>query len=253
MKKGQRLTFSTGYMVLALVLALPAVAQDPQSLFGPGPKQGHAPARPPASTPAKPAAKAAAPATPARPVSTMRSAGNVARPRRPQPRPSGGMAPSASPAAVNSYCNRLWMKIQNNWDLANGRNHVVLGVDVDSAGNVFSTQVSSQPKNAEAESKVQQALSKSQPLEALPSGLPSAHLTITFDSTSDPHGESSSGGKVSLRYDPNAQTSASQASATDSSSASEPEKPAAAPASTPPAAGGAAGGDPFSGSGTPAE
>lgn len=111
---------------------------------------------------------------------------------------------TASPAAVRAYCNKVWNRVQNNWDLATGKNHVILGVDVDSSGNVFGIKVSSQPRNADAEAKAQAALTKSQPLDALPTGLPSAHLTITFDSTADPHGDSNSGGSVRLEYHPGA-------------------------------------------------
>jgi len=111
-------------------------------------------------------------------------------------------APAASPAQVRAYCGKLWNKIQNNWELATGKNHVIVSIDVDAGGNVFATKVSSTPQNADAEAKAQAAVTKSQPLEALPAGLPSAHLTVTFDSSSDPHGDATSNGSVRLEYHP---------------------------------------------------
>jgi len=192
-------------LVLALSLSsacLPAGAQDPSTVFGPGPAAKKAPAAPAAKAAGNAPARAAAKA-PARAQSAVTHRASAPRPQaRPRNGGGGGMV-TASPGAITSYCNRLWSKVNNNWEFANGKNHVILTVDVDSGGNVFSTSASSQPKNPDAESKAQQALSKSQPLDALPTGLPSARLTITFDSTADPHGEASSSGYVSLRYDPN--------------------------------------------------
>jgi hypothetical protein len=156
----------------------------------------------------------------ARAAPKQRSA-TAGAPRAAGPRVSA--PPLASRAQVGTFCNRLWNKIQNNWEFATGKNHVILGVDVDSSGNVIGIKVSSHPKNANAEARAQEALTKSQPLEALPAGLPSAHLTITFDSTADPHGDTSSNGRVDLQYIPGASIgAASPAAASPASPASPP-------------------------------
>lgn len=220
MRRGLTLSVLASF-TLALP-CLPGLAQDPQTVFGSGPAAKKAAPAPAAAPAAKnPPAQAKAQSMSKSQGSTHAQAAPAHRasavPRQAQTAPAhrsarpvaanggggGGGQVTASPGAISAYCNRLWAKVNNNWDFATGKNHVVLTVDVDSAGNVFSTSASSVPKNADAESKAQQALSKSQPLDALPTGLPSARVTITFDSTADPHGESSSSGRVSLRYDPN--------------------------------------------------
>jgi hypothetical protein len=63
---------------------------------------------------------------------------------------------------------------------------------------VESMQVASSPKSAEAEASAQAAFDKAKPLDALPTGMTKATVVVVFNSKSDPHGDSSSGGSVRL-------------------------------------------------------
>src|ERR1700679_3532492 len=138
-------------------LAMPVGAQDPNNLFG-GDKA--APAKSMSKTGAS-AKKASAKPSSGAPSGT--SMGSLSGPKNdvhaapkndvhaapkshttsssgprtgPSSAPRGGQGHISGPAPVSSatvsgYCNRLWGKVQNNWDLPNGKNHVILGVDVD--------------------------------------------------------------------------------------------------------------------------
>jgi hypothetical protein len=176
------------------------------------------------------AIRAAAKAMPAKAVGAKPAANGVKKASVPGARPhavqpgragqfnraseaaQGGAVNNANSGAIRAYCNKTWGKINNNWEYANGRNHVILSVDLDQGGNVLNMHATSSPHNGDAEAKAQAALQRSQPLDLLPSGLPSAHLTITFDSTADPHGDSNSSGSVKLECNPNGASSASSAS-----------------------------------------
>gem|GEM_PF-781253 len=107
-------------------------------------------------------------------------------------------APASDAAAGREYSGRLWNRILNQWDYPNGNNHVTLMATLSGEGNVESVQLSSSPKSAEAEASAQSAFEKAKPLDALPKGMASAKVTIVFNSKSDPHGDSSSGGSVRL-------------------------------------------------------
>jgi hypothetical protein len=100
----------------------------------------------------------------------------------------------AGTAANNAYINRLRGKLMDNWHvlMQDGKNHVVITAVVNADGTVQDMQITSSPKNQSAEQAGNEAFAKIQPLEALPSGSGQAKLTLTFDSTSDPHGDSSS-------------------------------------------------------------
>jgi TonB family protein len=107
-------------------------------------------------------------------------------------------APSTDAAAGQAYSARLWNRILSQWNYPDGSNHVTLSAVVVADGTVESLQVTSSPKSVEAEASAQAAFDKAKPLEALPTGMPKATVVITFNSKSDPHGDSSSGGSVRL-------------------------------------------------------
>lgn len=99
---------------------------------------------------------------------------------------------TVSPAlaqAYKSYVGNLQPKIGKAWNYPNGKNHVVLSVMIASDGSASELNLSSTPKNTEAEQAANDAFNQSQPLPALPSDSPPCRITITFDSSADPHGD----------------------------------------------------------------
>ncbi|CAN5604801.1 hypothetical protein BH11CYA1_BH11CYA1_42100 [soil metagenome] len=108
--------------------------------------------------------------------------------------------PASDSGAGQAYSARLWNRIlsSGNWNYPDGTNHVTLTAVVLADGNVESSQIASSPKSAEAESSAQAAFDKVKPLDALPTGMTKATITLTFNSKSDPHGDSGSGGSVRL-------------------------------------------------------
>ena len=110
-------------------------------------------------------------------------------------------APANLTGAYNAYVNKLRNKVLNNWNLADGKNNVVLQATVGNDGAVSDIVLKSTPKNAKAEEAANAAFAQSQPLEPLPPGSAlSARLTLNFQSTADPHGDTSS--NLSARIDP---------------------------------------------------
>ncbi len=107
-------------------------------------------------------------------------------------------APVGDAAAGQAYSARLWNRILGQWNYPDGNNNVTITAVVLADGNVESMQVSSSPKSAEAEASAQAAFDKAKPLEALPTGMTKATVSVVFNSKSDPHGDSSSGGSVRL-------------------------------------------------------
>lgn len=112
-----------------------------------------------------------------------------------------GQPAAKRPQSVNltpahtAYINRLRGKVQNFWNYPDGKNQVVLQATVGSDGSVGEVVLKSTPNNADAEQVANAAFAQAQPLEPLPSGSPPfMRVTLTFDSVSDPHGDS----KVSL-------------------------------------------------------
>lgn len=95
-------------------------------------------------------------------------------------------------AAYNSYLNRLRNKVLNNWNVPDGKNHVVLEAIVAADGTLGEVVTRSTPNNAAAEQSASGAFSLAQPLEALPATSPPVKVILTFESTADPHGDSSS-------------------------------------------------------------
>lgn len=107
-------------------------------------------------------------------------------------------SPSTDAAAGQAYSARLWNRILSSWNYPDGNNHVTLTAVVVADGTVESMHVTSSPKSPEAEASAQAAFDKAKPLDALPTGMPKATVVITFNSKSDPHGDSSSSGSVRL-------------------------------------------------------
>jgi len=121
-------------------------------------------------------------------------------------------APSAAPVkqapnsaamsqAMNGYLNRLRGKLQSFWLMSDGDNRVVVTIDVAPDGAVNGVKAESTPKCEPAEQSASDSVSKSEPFEALPSGLNQGAIVIlTFVSKVDPHGDSTS--NILTRMDP---------------------------------------------------
>jgi TonB family protein len=122
-------------------------------------------------------------------------------------------------SAYNSYLDRLRSKVYGIWDIneVTGKNHVVLQVTVAADGSATDLSLTSTPANPAAEEAASAAFNKAQPLESLPSGSPPARVTMTFDSTYDPHGDSTSNMGMSLKPLPNQAAKPSNAGASESS------------------------------------
>jgi len=121
--------------------------------------------------------------------------------RKPAPQKGGGGGSNnngALTAAFNAYLDQLRVKLDKNWYVADGKNHVTLSVNVASDGGATGLELTSSPSDTKAEQAASDAFNGAQPLSALPSGVESVKLTLTFDSTADPHGDSnrSIGAKV---------------------------------------------------------
>jgi hypothetical protein len=114
--------------------------------------------------------------------------------------PAKKPAPINLTAPYNAYLNRLRGKVLATWAPAEGKNHVILQAVIGTDGSVSDLTLKSTPANTAAEEAANAAFAQAQPLEALPSNSPDARLTLTFDSTSDPHGDSSA--NLGTRMDP---------------------------------------------------
>jgi TonB family protein len=131
-----------------------------------------------ASAIAKPAAKPA----PKRPAAAAKPAPAAA---------NHAASDAALTAGFNAYLNTLRGKLDKNWYVADGKNHVTLTADVAADGTVTNLSITSSPSDTKAEQAASDAFNASQPLASLPGGVQSVKLTLTFDSTADPHGDSS--------------------------------------------------------------
>jgi hypothetical protein len=101
----------------------------------------------------------------------------------------------------NAYLNRLRSKVLPNWDYPAGKFHVVLQVVVNSDGSTAEPTLTSSPKGDAAEKAASAAFAQAQPLEPLPEkSTPTVRVTLNFDSSYDPHGDSNS--SLSARLDP---------------------------------------------------
>ncbi len=120
--------------------------------------------------------------------------------KKPQSQPAKPAAGPNYSQAYGAYLNRLRTKINSSWNLPDGKNRVVISAVVQSDGTVSDVNISSTPKNAKAEEAANEAFTKSQPFEPLPTGTaPTAKVTFTFDSTSTQHDSSSA---INMRMDP---------------------------------------------------
>lgn len=111
--------------------------------------------------------------------------------------------------AYTAYINRLRAKVQNVWSYPDGKNQVVLKATVGSDGSVSETVLRSTPTNPDAEQAANTAFAQAQPLESLPDGSPPlVQVTLTFDSFSDPHGDSKASlwGKLDPLQSPESQS-----------------------------------------------
>lgn len=103
--------------------------------------------------------------------------------------------------ALDAYLARLRPKLVNNWILADGKNHVEIKAVMHADGSVSDVTVKSIPNNVLAEQSANEAFAAAQPFEPLPSSVATtACLSAIFDSSADPHGDSTS--NISLRLDP---------------------------------------------------
>lgn len=103
-------------------------------------------------------------------------------------------------AQLTPYLSRLQSKLTRNWYLPDGNNHVTITATVGADGSNSDLITVSNPKSDSAENAAMDSFNKSLPLEPLPSGVTSGKLTLRFDSTADPHGDSKS--NVGARFNP---------------------------------------------------
>lgn len=111
----------------------------------------------------------------------------------------GGGGGGVSNAAYNSYADQMRTKMGSKWDYPSGNNSVTLTVHVDQSGGVSDLNLSSSPKNTEAEQKANDAFNSAQPLQALPAGLAAAIITCQFNSQAD---QWNSKANISVKIDP---------------------------------------------------
>lgn len=106
------------------------------------------------------------------------------------PRTGAGKPPHVDNSGpLTGYFNRLRLRVQNNWQVPDGKNAVVLTATVNSDGSTSDVVATGHPHDAQAEVSATEAFNKSLPLEALPSGVSSAKVTINFEYSYDPHGD----------------------------------------------------------------
>ncbi|MFN8550150.1 MAG: hypothetical protein U0103_01580 [Candidatus Obscuribacterales bacterium] len=143
---------------------------------------------------------------------------------RPPARPAraGASSGASNTAAYTAYLARLRGKLLNNWDVPNGKNKVTLTTTVAADGSVGDVALSSSPKSADAEIAGSEAFAKSQPLETIPGGA-QVKLILTFESSADPHGDSSSNVYTQIVPIP-----AAKAASAASNTASDPSSAGAA-------------------------
>ena len=92
-------------------------------------------------------------------------------------------------SALSGYWNRLRVRLQNNWMVPDGKNTVVLTANISGDGSSSDVLATGHPKDAQAEVSATEAFNKSLPLEALPSGVSAAKITVNFEYEYDPHGD----------------------------------------------------------------
>jgi hypothetical protein len=110
-------------------------------------------------------------------------------------------APAASSAQLQGYLARLRSKLIRNWEPTDGKNSVLLEAVVEPNGAVSDIKTSNSRATDIAIQTATMAFEKVQPLESLPiSEKNPGKLTITFTSSVDPHGDSTS--NIVTRIDP---------------------------------------------------
>jgi glucose/arabinose dehydrogenase len=120
-------------------------------------------------------------------------------------KPQQRSGPNLNTAEVNNYLSRLRDKLDQFWELADGRNHVTLTMTMGQDGIPNDIAVTSSPSNQSAEQAANEAFAKAQPMESLPPGAgEKVKLTIVFDSFADPHGDSNR--NIKTQMDPVAAT-----------------------------------------------
>lgn len=119
----------------------------------------------------------------------------IAAPQAKTPAKAAPAAPPKRPPSVNNsaaltgYWNRLRVRLQNNWQVPDGKNTVVLTANVAADGSSTDMVAEGHPKDPQAEVSAAEAFNKSLPLEALPAGVASAKITVNFEYQYDPHGD----------------------------------------------------------------
>jgi hypothetical protein len=110
-------------------------------------------------------------------------------------------APASSNAQLGSYLMRLRGRLLRVWEPTDGKNTVVLEAVIEPTGAVSEIKTSNSRAGDIAIQSATMAFDKIQPLEALPiSEKNKGKLSITFNSTVDPHGDSTS--NIMTRIDP---------------------------------------------------
>jgi len=111
-------------------------------------------------------------------------------PAKSAPRTGTGKPPHVDNSGpLTGYFNRMRLRVQNNWQVPDGKNTVVVTATVNSDGSTSDLVATGHPHDSQAEVSATEAFNKSLPLEALPSGVSSAKITINFEYSYDPHGD----------------------------------------------------------------
>lgn len=109
--------------------------------------------------------------------------------------------PNLNTAAINNYLSNLRDKLDQYWELADGKNRVNLTATLAADGIASDISVSSTPSNQAAEQAANEAFAKAQPMGGLPAGAGErVKLTVIFESYADPHGDSNR--NISTKMDP---------------------------------------------------
>jgi len=109
--------------------------------------------------------------------------------------------PSLNNGECNNYMARLRDKLDQNWELPDGKNKVTIITTIARDGSTSDMSTSSAPSNQDAEQRANEAFAKVQPMESLPgSAGERVKLTVTFDSFADPHGDTNR--NISTQLDP---------------------------------------------------
>lgn len=105
-------------------------------------------------------------------------------------------------AAYKTYVDGIRPKIYQTWyeKLPFGKYHVTLTVTISPEGSANDMQLSSSPKNSEAEQAASEAFNSAQPLSPLPAGSPACKLVINMDVTASPPAEIKS--NFAMKMDP---------------------------------------------------